>query len=35
MDRKSTRDGFGKGIIEAAKNNSNIFAITADLGSSL
>jgi transketolase len=32
---KDTRSGFGDGIVEAARKNSNIVALTADLGGSL
>jgi len=32
---KDTRSGFGDGIAEAARKNSNIVALTADLGGSL
>ncbi|MFN8249389.1 MAG: transketolase C-terminal domain-containing protein [Ferruginibacter sp.] len=32
---KDTRSGFGDGILEAARNNSNIVALTADLAGSL
>jgi transketolase len=32
---KDTRSGFGDGILEAAKNNPNIVALTADLAGSL
>lgn len=32
---KDTRSGFGDGIAEAAKNNPNIVALTADLAGSL
>lgn len=33
--KKDTRSGFGDGIVEAAKKNENIVALTADLGGSL
>lgn len=33
--KKATRDGFGVGLLEAAKLNSNIVALTADLLGSL
>ena len=33
--KKDTRSGFGDGIYEAAKKNSNIVALTADLAGSL
>ncbi len=33
--QKDTRSGFGDGIVEAARKNSNIVALTADLGGSL
>lgn len=32
---KDTRSGFGDGIVEAARQNSNIVALTADLAGSL
>jgi transketolase len=32
---KDTRSGFGDGIVEAARTNSNIVALTADLAGSL
>jgi transketolase len=32
---KDTRSGFGDGILEAARENSNIVALTADLAGSL
>ncbi len=32
---KDTRSGFGDGIVEAARNNENIVALTADLAGSL
>lgn len=32
---KSTRDGFGAGLLEAARQNSDILALTADLMDSL
>jgi len=32
---KDTRSGFGDGIVEAARKNSNILALTADLAGSL
>jgi transketolase len=32
---KDTRSGFGDGILEAARKNSNIIALTADLAGSL
>lgn len=32
---KDTRSGFGDGILEAARNNNNIVALTADLAGSL
>lgn len=32
---KDTRSGFGDGILEAARDNENIVALTADLGGSL
>jgi transketolase len=33
--QKDTRSGFGEGIVEAARKNPNIVALTADLGGSL
>jgi len=33
-EKNSTREGFGKGILEAAKKNKKIVAITADLAGS-
>lgn len=33
--KKATRDGFGDGILEAARNNPNVVALTADLAGSL
>jgi len=35
QSKKATRDGFGVGLLEAAKLNSNIVALTADLLGSL
>lgn len=35
QDEKETRAGFGEGILEAAKQNENIVALTADLAGSL
>src|SRR5277367_6833194 len=35
MGNKDTRSGFGDGIVEAAKKNRNIIALTADLAGSL
>src|SRR5262249_5656238 len=32
---KDTRSGFGDGIVEAARKNSNVVALTADLAGSL
>ena len=32
---KDTRSGFGDGILEAARNNENVVALTADLAGSL
>ncbi len=34
-NEKETRGGFGEGIYEAGKKNSNVVALTADLGGSL
>ena len=33
--KKDTRSGFGDGLLEAATNNENIVALTADLAGSL
>lgn len=33
--KKDTRSGFGDGIVEVARKNKNIVALTADLGGSL
>ncbi len=33
--KKDTRSGFGDGIVEAARRNSNVVALTADLAGSL
>lgn len=35
IGNKDTRSGFGDGILEAARNNSNIIALTADLAGSM
>ena len=32
---KDTRSGFGDGIVEAARKNVNVVALTADLAGSL
>jgi transketolase len=34
-EKKDTRSGFGKGLMEAARKNSNVVALTADLTGSL
>ena len=34
-EKKDTRSGFGDGILEAAKENNNIIALTADLAGSM
>jgi transketolase len=34
-EKKDTRSGFGVGLLEAGKKNSNIVALTADLKGSL
>jgi transketolase len=34
LDKKSTRDGFGNGTVEAGKTNPNIVVLSADLGES-
>src|SRR2546423_12352990 len=33
--QKDTRSGFGDGIVKAARKNSNVVALTADLAGSL
>ncbi len=33
--KKDTRSGFGDGIVEAARKNKDIVALTADLAGSL
>jgi transketolase len=33
--KKDTRSGFGDGIVEVARKNPNIIALTADLAGSL
>lgn len=35
LDKKDTRSGFGEGIVEAARKNPNVVALTADLAGSL
>jgi len=35
LNEKETRAGFGDGIVEAARNNPNVVALTADLAGSL
>ncbi len=35
LNEKETRGGFGEGIYEAGKKNSNVVVLTADLGGSL
>lgn len=35
MNEKETRAGFGEGIVEAARRNPNVVALTADLAGSL
>ncbi|MFM2268140.1 MAG: transketolase, C-terminal subunit [Bacteroidota bacterium] len=35
IGKKATRDGFGDGILEAAKRNPKVMALTADLAGSL
>jgi transketolase len=35
IGNKDTRSGFGDGIVEAARKNSNVVALTADLAGSL
>lgn len=34
LDKKSTRDGFGKGSVEAGKADPNVVVLSADLGDS-
>jgi transketolase len=34
-DQKASREGFGKGIVEAATKNKNVVALSADLSESL
>ncbi len=34
LENKPTRDGFGRGLVEAGKVNANIIALTADLAES-
>ena len=34
IELKACRDGFGQGLLEAAKNNGKVVALTADLGES-
>lgn len=34
IDKKPTRDGFGKGTVEAGKANPNVVVLSADLGDS-
>lgn len=34
LEQVSTRDGFGKGLVEAGEKNPNVYALTADLGES-
>ena len=31
IEKKSTRQGFGEGLVVAATNDSNIMVLTADL----
>ena len=33
--KKDTRSGFGDGILEAARDNKNVVALTADLAGSM
>lgn len=35
LNEKDTRSGFGEGIVEAARRNPNVVALTADLAGSL
>lgn len=34
LEQKPTRDGFGRGLVEAGKQNSNVVALCADLAES-
>ncbi len=34
-DQRASRDGFGKGIVEAARKNKSVLALSADLSESL
>ena len=34
-EMKDTRSGFGAGLVEAGKNNPNVFALTADVTGSV
>lgn len=34
LENKPTRDGFGRGLVEAGKQNTNVVALTADLAES-
>ena len=34
LENKPTRDGFGRGLVEAGKQNNNVVALTADLAES-
>lgn len=34
LENKPTRDGFGRGLVEAGKKNSDVVALTADLAES-
>lgn len=34
-EKKATRNGFGDGLLEAARNNPDVVALCADLAGSL
>lgn len=34
VEKKSTRDGFGEGLVKAGEDNENLVVLTADLGES-
>ncbi len=31
IEKASTRDGFGRGVVEAGKNETNVVVLSADL----
>jgi transketolase len=35
QELKATREGFGEGLLEAARNNSSVYAVTADVAGSV